>query len=192
MDDASTEELLHRARYGDRAALNALCARYWPRLRARAQGDRDASELVQDAMQYLAQHLGTFAGTTEAAFTAWLQRILAHKGVDRFRRETAQKRGAGKVVSLDMRSHADRAVVDELAGDSSSPSRQARRNEDAARLARALAMLPERQREAVRLKHLEGWSLAAIAEHLGCTAPAVGTLITRGMAALRKHFPPEP
>jgi RNA polymerase sigma-70 factor (ECF subfamily) len=48
--------------------------------------------------------------------------------------------------------------------------------------------LPDDQREAVRLRHLEGWALADIAQHLGRTPAATAGLIKRGMQALRRQL----
>jgi RNA polymerase sigma-70 factor (ECF subfamily) len=46
-----------------------------------------------------------------------------------------------------------------LAAQQSSPSQQAQRHERVAELMQALAELPEAQREALVLRHCEGWSL---------------------------------
>src|SRR5262249_33512621 len=73
-----------------------------------------------------------------------------------------------------------------LAAEQSSPSQEAGRKEQGVRLAEALAQLPEPQREAVTLRHLEGWSLADIADHLGRTQAAVVGLLQRGLKALRQ------
>jgi RNA polymerase sigma-70 factor (ECF subfamily) len=73
-----------------------------------------------------------------------------------------------------------------LTADQSSPSQQAQRNEEAVRLARALAKLPEAQREAVVLRHFEERSLADIAKHLDRTPAAVVGLLQRGLKTLRE------
>ena len=70
----------------------------------------------------------------------------------------------------------------------SSPSQKAIRGEEAERLGQALAALPNDQREAVRLRHLEGWALADIACHLGRSPAATAGLIKRGMQALRRQL----
>ncbi len=57
-------------------------------------------------------------------------------------------------------------------------------------LAEALTALPEDQRQVVELRHLKGWSLAAIPRHLGRTPAAVAGLLHRGLARLR-HLLPE-
>ena len=72
-----------------------------------------------------------------------------------------------------------------LAAKQSSPSQRAERNEQALRLAAALAELPEAQREALVLQHWHGWSLAQIAEHLGRTPDAAAGLLKRGLQQLR-------
>jgi RNA polymerase sigma-70 factor (ECF subfamily) len=64
------------------------------------------------------------------------------------------------------------------------------RGEEAVKLADALDRLPQDQRTAVRLRHLEGWSLAEIAEHLNRTPAAAAGLIKRGMEALRSNLQP--
>src|SRR5262249_33848938 len=72
-----------------------------------------------------------------------------------------------------------------LAAEQSSPSQQAQRNEQGVRLAQALAGLPEPQREALVLRHLEGWSLADIAGRMGRSPAAVVGLLQRGLKKLR-------
>jgi RNA polymerase sigma factor (sigma-70 family) len=79
-------------------------------------------------------------------------------------------------------------VAEKLDARHSTPSQRAMRAEDLERLTRALATLPEDQREAVRLRHLEGWALAAIAEHLGRSPAATAGLVKRGMKALRSQM----
>ena len=60
------------------------------------------------------------------------------------------------------------------------------RGEAAQILARTLDRLPTDQREAVRLRHLEGYSLAQLAEHFGRSEDAAAGLVKRGLQSLRK------
>ena len=75
-----------------------------------------------------------------------------------------------------------------LATNQPSPSQNAIRKEQGLRLAEALAQLPELQREALVLKHCEGWSLADIGQHLGRSRAAVASLLRRGLQQLREHL----
>ena len=75
-----------------------------------------------------------------------------------------------------------------LVADQSSPSEQAMRNEQAVRLAEALARLPEAMREALVLKHCQDWTLAEIGRHLGRSPAAVASLLRRGLEELRRRL----
>ena len=73
-----------------------------------------------------------------------------------------------------------------LAADSASPSQEADRNEQALRLARAVARLPADQRRAVELHYLKGATLAEVADRLGRGKRAAAGLIFRGIKGLRR------
>ena len=62
------------------------------------------------------------------------------------------------------------------------------RDEQSVRLAAALAKLPDDQREAVRLRHLEGCTLAELAERFNRSEDAVAALLKRGLENLRKRL----
>jgi RNA polymerase sigma-70 factor (ECF subfamily) len=59
------------------------------------------------------------------------------------------------------------------------------RTEAGIRLQQAIDELPDHQREAVRLRHLQGWSLAQIAALLDRSEVAVAGLLKRGLRRLR-------
>jgi RNA polymerase sigma-70 factor (ECF subfamily) len=83
----STFELLARARSGDDRALEALFARYLPRLRRWASGRlprwaRDAvdtQDLVQDTLIQVFKHVGTFEPRREGAFQAYLRQAVMNR-----------------------------------------------------------------------------------------------------------------
>jgi RNA polymerase sigma-70 factor (ECF subfamily) len=62
------------------------------------------------------------------------------------------------------------------------------RGEAAVRLAQAMETLPEDQREAIRLRHLEGFTLVELAAHFDRSEVAVAGLVKRGLRGLRKYF----
>jgi RNA polymerase sigma-70 factor (ECF subfamily) len=82
-----------------------------------------------------------------------------------------------------------RMVNSWMAADASSPSQQAMKQEELLRMVGALVQLPEPERVAVELHHLNGWSVAEVAEHLKRTEPAVAGLLHRGLKRLRSLLP---
>jgi RNA polymerase sigma-70 factor (ECF subfamily) len=70
----------------------------------------------------------------------------------------------------------------------SSPSQRVLAGEQAVLLAQSLEELPADQREAVRLRFLEGCSLAEIAERLSRSREAAAGLLKRGLFQLRSRL----
>jgi RNA polymerase sigma-70 factor (ECF subfamily) len=122
---------------------------------------------------------------------AWLRRILARTLADLVKHYDRDKRAVDLERSLeaDLDQSAS-GMAGWLAADQTSPSQAAMRNEELLRLADALAALPELQREVVVLKHLRGWALQRIAEHVGRSDPAVASLLRRGLEDLRRRLTP--
>ena len=67
-----------------------------------------------------------------------------------------------------------------------SPSQYVVRHERELRLAEALETLPEDQRTAVELHHLEGYSVNEVAEKMNRTRASVAGLLRRGLGELRE------
>ena len=130
-----------------------------PRLRGKA----DASDLVQQTFLQAHQARDQFRGQTEAELAAWLRQILARNLAHALRDLGRAKRDVARERSLEAALDASSARLGEwLAAEQPSPSQQADRNEQALRLADALASLPEAQREAVVLHYWQGRPVADI------------------------------
>jgi RNA polymerase sigma-70 factor (ECF subfamily) len=181
-------DLLARARAGDGEAAGLLLEKYRPYLRilAERQLDQnlaarlDASDLVQQTCLSVLGRLPQFDGRDEAQFIAWLRTVHENNIRDAIREhlQTA-KRAAGREVSVTPEDLAARLRA-------SSPSQRVLVGESAAELAAALLELPPDQREAVRLRYLEGRSLAEIAERMERSVVAAAGLVKRGLIQLRK------
>jgi RNA polymerase sigma-70 factor (ECF subfamily) len=199
MNEAQTPaELLDRALQGDPEALGRLLEAQRPGLHRLAQRQLegrlavrvDASDVIQQTFLEAYRSFPQFAGREPRELLAWLQSILDHKVAGAIRDHALlQKRSVGRERSLDDSQGGGAPLKQGLDANLSSPSQKAIRGEEAERLARALAALPDDQREAVRLRHLEGWALADIARQLGRTPAATAGLIKRGVKALRRRLP---
>lgn len=156
-----------------------------PRWQARV----DASDIVQQTLlEAHAQQLQDGgAAEPKADLTAWLRRALSNNLIDAMRALRRGKRDVAREQALHAAVEQSSARLENcLAADQSSPSRVAVRNEDLLRMANALEQLPEAQREAIVLHHLQSCSLREVALQLNRTEPAVAGLLHRGLKKLKE------
>ena len=177
-DDLRRSAQMAAAQVGDRAAYEALLRDCVSLIRAVAQRRGMAADCVEDVVQdvLLTIHRARQTYDPNRSFTAWLRTIADRRAVDLLRRIGRQH--AREVhAPLDFESFAD-----ERPGPAdASPSAGGRVGE-------AVASLPERQREAVRLLVLEEQSLseAAIATRRSKGSPKVN--LHRALKGLRGRF----
>jgi RNA polymerase sigma-70 factor (ECF subfamily) len=144
------------------------------RLRARL-GD---SDLVQDALLEAQREFPHFRGSTTAELTAWLRRIVLRTVGHAFRRHLgAARRNAGQDQPLN--------GVDPIDSEGT-PLEQAVRSEQAARLAEAMARLPDDMQQLLLGRHLEDLPYSALAERLGRSEAALRVLYIRALRRLRE------
>jgi RNA polymerase sigma-70 factor (ECF subfamily) len=156
-------------------------------LQGRAPARLDASDVVQQTLLEAHRQREAFRGTTDAERAAWLRQILAHNLADAARAQHRDRRDVSRERSLEAElAQSSQRLADWLAADQSSPSVRAARDEDALRLAAALAELPQAQRDALILQHWHGLTLAQIGERLGRSPVAVAGLLKRGLHRLRE------
>jgi RNA polymerase sigma-70 factor (ECF subfamily) len=175
--DTSDDVLLARYARGDAAAARLLVARLTPivyRHAARVLGDQaEAQDVTQEALIRLWKIAPDWQAGT-AKVTTWLFRVTANLCTDRLRK----RRGVG---------------LDEIAEPTApTPSVEAqlqtKSRMDA--LQTGLMQLPERQRQAVILRHIEGLANPEIAQILDISTEAVESLTARGKRALANIMAP--
>lgn len=175
--DLADDALLAQYSQGDAAAARALTARLTPRVfghAVRVLGDRaEAEDVAQDAMMRLWKVAPDWR-MGEAKVSTWLYRVTANLCTDRLRR----KRGVG-LDEVDEPLDPSPSVTDRL---------QTRERMDA--LQAGLQTLPERQRQAVILRHIEGLANPEITEILEISTEAVESLTARGKRALAQALAP--
>jgi RNA polymerase sigma-70 factor (ECF subfamily) len=151
------------------------------------RGQLDPSDVVQQALLQAHQHREQFRGRSEPELAAWLRTILANQLAAAVRRSGRRRRD----VTLERSVEADLAASSSrleawLTDDRSSPSEQAMRHERLRHLAEALARLPEDQRQAVELHHLQGRTLPEVAHEMRRSKEAVAGLLFRALKKLRQ------
>lgn len=166
-------ELVEHVRNGETAAYDTLLTRHMRRAFAvayRVMGQReDAEDLVQDAFIAALERIGSFE--KGRSFGPWFYRILVNRGLN--------ARKARSIRQTEM-------LPEQMPALGVLPDRAAEQAELRSRLHAALDTLPERQRLAVQLFELEGFSGAEIAEILEMPAGTVRWHLHQARRQLRE------
>lgn len=173
MSEMGEDDLLAAYASGDAAAARALNARFTPKVFAHAMrmlnGNRaEAEDVTQEAMLRLWRAAPKWR-TGEAKVSTWLYRVVANLCIDRIRKA----RG-----TVDIDSVAE--PVDDTPSAAQNMVQKARMHA----LQDALGTLPERQKQAVILRHIEGMSNPEIGKIMDLGTRAVESLTARGKRAL--------
>jgi len=171
LSDVSDEALLVLYANGDPWAARALTLRLTPRVlgfAARMLSDRtEAEDVAQEAMLRLWRMAPDWQ-QGEARVATWLYRVASNLCLDRLRR--SRPRGLDEVAEPE---DARPGVVARLI-----------EADRALALDEALAALPDRQRQAVVLRHIEGLTNPEIATVMDIGVEAVESLVARGKKGL--------
>jgi len=172
LSNAPDAALLVAYANGDPEAATVLTRRLLPNVLGQATrmlNDRaEAEDVAQEAMIRL-WNVAPNWRQDEAKVSTWLYRVVANLCMDRLRK----RRGN---VGLDQ--------IAEVDDGNPSAARELQSKRRAFALKDALAKLPERQAQAVALRHLEGLSNPEIAEIMDITVTAVENLTARGKRSL--------
>ncbi len=181
-------ELLGRLRNGDEEAFLMLVGRYQqPMLRlarTMVSSHAVAEEAVQDTWMGVVRGIDRFEG--RSSFKTWLFRILVNR---------TRSAGAREVPSVPIdEAHAVDPARFDAQGHWAEPvmawTEESEERLDAARwspiLKTAISRLPERQRQVVMLRDVEGLSSAEACDVLGISVGNQRILLHRGRARLRE------
>lgn len=136
------------------------------------QNTSEAEEIVQEAFMRVWSRARTWI-PKRVKFTTWLFQIARNLCIDRFRKQTATL---------------DSSIDWDLIPDESTD----RNKELVLALHQAVQELPERQRTALVLCQIEGWSQSEVADVMKASVEAVESLIARARRTLRTKLQESP
>jgi len=174
-------ELVAAAAAGDLDAFEKLVQRHQTRLVGYLRGltntESDAEDLAQEAFLRAYRSLKGFRGTS--SFRTWLYQIATNV----FRNWLEKRRNQAPVNagSIDAPPPGMDEPVEPM-GEENPEARHLQRDA----IDRALAALPDDQREAVLLRDVEGFEYREIAEQLGVPLGTVESRIFRGRSRLKE------
>ncbi len=159
----SDQALLEMYQQGDREAVSQLLERHTRRVRDYVRmmvKDNDvADDLTQEILIKVVKVLDEGRYTDKGRFLPWVLRIAHNRVLDYFRAQKSVKMVSESSAGFDIlgsKNFAEPSIEDKLV------------SEQQAEEVRALIeMLPEEQREVVKMRYYEGLSFKEISEHTG-------------------------
>jgi RNA polymerase sigma-70 factor (ECF subfamily) len=195
-----TEQLLAQAAAGDADARDRLLALNRPRLKRmvavrmdpRLAARVDPSDVVQEALADAVQKWDRYVRERPIGLYPWLRRFAWERLMKQYRRHVVARRRSVNREERRMRlpDHSALRLARRIAGSTTGPSAQLRRDESRNQVRAALAKLRPVDRELLVLRHLEGLSAREIADVLGKSEGAVNTRHVRALTRLRKLLDP--
>lgn len=173
-----TSQLVKEAQGGDRTAVDELISRYLEFVRSvialRMRRPRDSlgefEDVVQETLVRVFKNIDKFEYRSESSFRNWLAACATASLTDHHRRQTAEKRGGGK-VRLVSECGSDTLSSAIFAGDVPTPSDIAQAQESRlraeGRLEQALHRLQDHYLEVIILRKLCNMPYSDIAETMG-------------------------
>jgi len=178
------EQLIQQLASGDDDALRELYGVFSKKIYntclAYLQVESDAEEAMQDVFVEVYRSVTEF--NAKASVNTWIYRIAVNKCLDRIRYNKRQKRFAF-ISSLFSK---DTGAIQFDQPNFNHPGVLLENKEKSAVLFKAINQLPENQRMAFILKHVEGLSQKEIAEIINIGEKAVESLLQRAKGSLRK------
>jgi RNA polymerase sigma-70 factor, ECF subfamily len=172
------EELVQRARLGDRLAFELLMRRnnrrVYRAVRSVLREGADIEEVMQQSYVLAFSHLDQFQGT--ARWSTWLCRIAFNEALARVRQR-------GRFVSID--SAGEGRVSEGWRSAAPDPERQARTRELGRFVEQAVDGLPDIYRSVLILREIEGLSTVETAAILDVEENVVKTRLHRARGLLR-------
>jgi len=181
-------QLLLRTGSGDISAFRLLMEKHQltvMRMIYRYTGrHHEAEDLSQDIFLKIYRAAGNY--TPRAQFKTWLYKVAANHCLNFHRSQKKHMYGSAPGRSL---SETDLLPQTHREGGQKPPAEKNLEQEELkAAVKKALSELPDRQRMAIVLFRFEELSYREIAQTLGCSLPAVESLIFRAMSALKEKL----
>lgn len=182
-DDVS---LIARSKQGDREAFNQLVARYQTQtynFAYRMTNNReDAEDIYQEAFIHAFRGIKSFR--SDSAFSTWLYRIVRNVYLD----EQKRRRSRPYISLEESIETEDGTISRDVQDDAPLPDQTVLVNEKRRVVHRAIAQLPERQREILILYDLLGYTYEDIANILEINVGTVKSRLNRARRGLKDRL----
>ena len=187
VEHSAPNKMLDRLKNGDDCAFGELGNTHWDKIYNRANSllsnHQDAEEVAQDTFLRARKSIVNFRG--ECSLSTWLYHIATNLARNKHWYWWRRKRGES--VSLDSQVGDDEntKLCDVIAGDDDTPAEETESNEFARTLPEAIASLPAKYGEVIKLRVARDLSYEEISAELGISVGTVKSRLSRAREYLR-------
>lgn len=176
------KKLVNKILAGDKKATERFYKKYSKRLLnfilLKIDDPRDAEEILQDTFISALDSLPLFS--YQSSLFTWLCSIAKHEVADFYRKKKIKTILFSRLP-----------ILEGLAGQALGPEEKLMRKEIKSKIKIVFKKLSEGYRQILRLKYIEGRSVAQIAKELGTTFKAVESKLFRARVAFQKEYAKE-
>ena len=135
----------------------------------------DASDVAQRTVAAAMEHFPSFRGASDSEWYAWLLAIVKND-IRRLLRDAQREARLVDTIPPPTELH------------DATPSRFARQREETVRLFAAMEQLPERDRQVIQLRNIDGLPYAEVASQLGCSEQSARQRWVRAVRRLSRDL----
>lgn len=190
VEHSAPNKMLDRLKNGDDCAFGELVNTHWDKIYNRANSllsnHQDAEEVAQDTFLRARKSIVNFRG--ECSLSTWLYHIATNLARNKHWYWWRRKRGES--VSLDSQVGDDEntRLCDVIAGDDDTPAEETESNEFARTLPEAIASLPAKYGDVIKLRVARDLSHEEISAELGISVGTVKSRLSRAREYLRMEL----
>lgn len=187
VEHSAPNKMLDRLKNGDDCAFGELVNTHWDKIYNRANSllsnHQDAEEVAQDTFLRARKSIVNFRG--ECSLSTWLYHIATNLARNKHWYWWRRKRGES--VSLDSQVGDDEntKLCDVIAGDDDTPAEETESNEFVRTLPEAIASLPAKYGDVIKLRVARDLSYEEISAELGISVGTVKSRLSRAREYLR-------
>lgn len=187
VEHSAPNKMLDRLKNGDDCAFGELVNTHWDKIYNRANSllsnHQDAEKVAQDTFLRARKSIVNFRG--ECSLSTWLYHIATNLARNKHWYWWRRKRGES--VSLDSQVGDDEntKLCDVIAGDDDTPAEETESNEFARTLPEAIASLPAKYGDVIKLRVARDLSYEEISAELGISVGTVKSRLSRAREYLR-------
>ena len=190
VEHSAPNKMLDRLKNGDDCAFGELVNTHWDKIYNRANSllsnHQDAEEVAQDTFLRARKSIVNFRG--ECSLSTWLYHIATNLARNKHWYWWRRKRGES--VSLDSQVGDDEntRLCDVIAGDDDTPAEETESNEFARTLPEAIASLPAKYGDVIKLRVARDLSYEEISAEMGISVGTVKSRLSRAREYLRMEL----